>query len=58
MISLLSNFSYKLYMDSVEIKTLGKNHALVVFKENIIQHLYEHNLELLELLDKKYSNTI
>lgn len=53
-LSVLGNLSLRLFTDAVEIKTLGKRPALVVFKEHLVSHLYAHNVELLELLEKKF----
>ncbi|KAL4453134.1 hypothetical protein ABPG74_015365 [Tetrahymena malaccensis] len=57
-LSILSNFTTKVYFDSTEIKTLNKNEALVISKEDLQKHLHGINLDLIDLVEEKYSKSM
>ncbi len=54
-VSILANFTKKINFDSTLIKCLNKGPALVLAKEDLIKHLHELNLDLIEMLENKYN---
>lgn len=57
-LSILSNFTTKVFFDSTEVKTLNKNDALVISKEDLATHLHGINLDLIDLIEEKYGKVV
>lgn len=57
-LSILQNFSQKVLFDSIEVKTLNTNEALVISKDNLRSHLHGINLDLIDLIEEKYSKAM
>lgn len=54
-LSILQNFTTKVFFDSTEVKSLNKSEALVIAKEDLTKHLHAINLDLIDLIDLKYA---
>lgn len=58
LVSIMSTFCNQIHFDSIEIKTLKQETALVVSKFNLKKHICEMNADLISLMNTKYKQKI
>lgn len=58
MLSIIQKFSSKVFFDSASVKSLNRGEAIVIAKDDLRKHLHGINLDLIDVVELKYSSRL